>query len=75
MEIDPTLAAASQAQAMTLAWPEAPEGPSGADWYLVRLEERHSLGDAAPGDGVWLGNDLLASPSRLAGSWGLAKPS
>jgi hypothetical protein len=27
------------------------------------------LGNVAPGDGVWLGDDLLASSSRLAGSW------
>jgi hypothetical protein len=40
---------------------------------LVCPEEWHPLGDAAPGNGLWLGHDLLVPSARLAGSWGLAE--
>jgi hypothetical protein len=32
-------------------------------------EERYPLGDVVQGNGVWLWHDILASSSRLAGSW------
>ena len=75
MGTDPTLVADAQASQTTLSRPKAPERPAGADWDLVRAEERHPLADATPGDGVRLGYELLASSSRLAGSWGLAEAS
>ena len=53
--------------------PEAGEQPSGPDWHPVCPEEWHPLGDAAPGNGLWLGHDLLVPSARLAGSWGLAE--
>ena len=37
-----------------------------ADRYLVRAEVRHSLGNAAQGDGMWLRNDLLAATEGVA---------
>ena len=39
------------------------ERPASANRSVVRPEERHSLGDVTPGDGVQLGHDLLASSS------------
>ncbi len=42
---------------------------------LFVQKERHPLADATPGDGMRLGHELLASSSRLAGSWGLAEAS
>ena len=44
---------------------------SGIPWEMLPLE-RHTMGDAAPGDGLRLGNDLLAAPqgvARWAGVW------
>ena len=35
------------------------------------LKIGHPVGDAAPGDGLRLGHDLLAPPARLAGGRGL----
>ena len=43
-----------------------------ADRNLVRAEVRHSLGDAAQGDGMRLRNDLLAAAEGMATSWRLA---
>src|SRR5215213_7126870 len=40
--------------------------PRGSDRHRFRPEERHPLGDAAPGDGLRLGIDLLAEVTRLA---------
>ena len=37
-----------------------------AERHLVRAEVRHSLGDAAQGDGMRLGNDLLAATEGVA---------
>src|SRR5438128_421013 len=40
--------------------------PGLPDGYCVRPPQRHPLGDAAPGDGLWLWNDLLAAVAILA---------
>ncbi len=75
METDTTFVAGAQGPQTTLSRPKALERPAGADWNIVRAEERHPLADATPGDGVRLGHELLASSSRLAGSWGLGEAS
>ena len=49
------------------------EGRSpGAHRHTVRVAIRHSLGDAAQGDGLRLRNDVLATAQILAASWGMA---
>ena len=47
----------------------------GADRNPVLPEERHPLGNVAQGNGMRLGHELLAPPSGLAGSRGLAEAS
>lgn len=44
-------------------------GPTGAHWHPLCAALGHSLGDVAPGDGVRLGNDVLAAAQILATSW------
>ena len=41
-------------------------------WHRVRVTQWYSLGDAAAGTGLRLGNELLAPSTRLAGSRNLA---
>jgi transposase len=43
-------------------------GPSGAHGHPVCIEVGHSVGNAAQGDGVRLGDDLLATTEALAAS-------
>jgi len=59
---------ASPTQAATVSIPrsEADREPQGTDRHRVRAEERHSVGDAAPGDGMRFGHDMLATSARLA---------
>ena len=45
----------------------------GARGDSLRLTQRHSLGDAAPGNGLWEWDDLLATTSRLAEEKGLGE--
>jgi len=40
--------------------------------YLVRLENRRSLGGPTSRNGLWVWNDLLEETPRLAGGWRLA---
>jgi len=75
MGIDPPFVANAQASQTTVSRPKALERPASADWNIVRAEERHPVANATPGDGMRLGHELLASSSRLAGSWGLAEAS
>ena len=67
MEIDPTVAAATQAQAMALPWPEAPEGPSGADWYLVRTDPLNRDELRAPA--LHMSLRLAHPPQRQTYTW------
>src|SRR6516165_2780587 len=48
------------------AWPPARGRPRLPDRHRLRPAERHPLGDAAAGDGLRLGHDLLAPPAVLA---------
>ena len=68
---DHRTAAATRA-AQTERRPAAAAAPGGADRHSVCAEERYSLGDAAAGDGLRLGDDLLAAATRLAGCRHLA---
>ena len=46
----------------------------GLDGHPVRAPQRHTLGDASPGDGLRQWYDLLAPPSRMARGWDLGSP-
>src|SRR3569833_1311562 len=46
--------------------PQAARRAARADRQSVRAAIRPSLGHAAPGNGMWLGDDLLAPRTRLA---------
>src|SRR5574340_370412 len=59
-------AVAEEAQAQAPHRAPAAVRPSGVDWYFVRAQIRHSLGDAAQRDGLRLGHDLLASSQGVA---------
>jgi hypothetical protein len=37
----------------------------------LRSQERHPLGDAPEGDGMRIGDDLLATPQGMARGWGV----
>ena len=43
-----------------------PPGPRLSNRDSLRATQRDSLGDAAPGTGLWLGHDMLAAIARLA---------
>src|SRR5215218_8788606 len=48
-------------------------GPGGSDGYRLRAKERHPLGDASQGDGLRIGDDLLATLARVARGRGVGK--
>ena len=43
------------------------------DWHSIRADVRHPVGNAATGDGLRFGDDMLASAARLARSGSLAE--
>src|SRR4030042_1039636 len=53
--------------------PSAYLGSRLSDRNPVRAQDGHPLGGSAPGDGLWLRHDVLASPARLAGRGPLAE--
>ena len=65
-------AAARAAQAQRWSTPRA--GPGLLDRHHLRAQVWHPVGAAAPGDGLRLGDDLLASIARLAGPRCLGAP-
>src|SRR5688572_19992634 len=54
--------------------PPSNSGSCCFDGHLVCAEDRHALGNAPSRNGLWIGNDLLATTSRLAGSGSLGSP-
>ena len=68
-----TAAAGPQTPAVPQSGTQAPGRPQGVDRHTVRIEERHTLGDAAPGDGLRLWDDLLAPAAGLAASRSVAE--
>ncbi|CAI8020130.1 hypothetical protein GBAR_LOCUS12045 [Geodia barretti] len=68
-----TAAARPQTSAVPQSGTPAAGRPQGADWHSVRTEERHPLGDAAPRDGLWFRDDLLAPAAGLAASRSVAE--
>ena len=62
-------AAATTGTAQTDGWPAARARPRGLDGHHLRAQERHSLGDVAPGDGLWQWRDLLAGSPDFAAIW------
>src|ERR671931_876753 len=67
-------AAATVGAAQTEGWPAARARPRGLDGHHLRAQERHSLGDVAPRDGLWQWRHLLAPPARVAAGWGVDAP-
>ena len=65
--------AAAEAEAVEVSRSQAYGSPKGAHRDTVCAQERYSLGDAAEGDGLRLGDDLLAVPARVAGGRGMAE--
>ncbi len=65
-------AAASTGFAQTQRWPATCSVACRVDRHPVRAAHRHSMGDAAGGDGVRVGCDLLAATARLASGRGVA---
>src|SRR3954463_647710 len=59
------VADATQAQASRPPWPSPARGSQGVDRYPRCAQDRDRLGGPAPGDGLWLWHDLLASAPRL----------
>ena len=59
-------ATTAQATTPTTPWASASGGSADTDWDSVRTAVRYSLGNAAQGDGVWFGDDLLAAAAGLA---------
>ena len=68
-----TAATQPQTAAVPQSGTQAPGRPQSPDRHSVRIEERHSLGDAAPGDGMRVGDDLLAPAAGLAASGSVGK--
>jgi transposase len=64
-------AAAATRFAQAQGWPTTCSGTRRVDGYPVRAAHWHSLGDAAGGDGVRIGCDLLAATTRLASGRGM----
>src|ERR671933_964470 len=67
-------AAATVGAAQTEGWPAARARPRGLDGHHLRAQERHSLGDVAPRDGLWQWRHLLAPPARVAAGWCVDAP-
>ena len=51
-------AIAGQAAAQDACWTQTPGRPAGIDGDPVRLAVRYPEGDAAAGNGLWLGHDV-----------------
>src|SRR2546421_7765174 len=67
-------AAVTAGAAETQGW-TAPRGRArGLDGHHLRAQERHPLGDAAPGDGLWQWRDLLAALACLAAGGRVGAP-
>ena len=73
MGTDSSTAAASQGQAQTVSWTKAVGRLQSADGDLGWTEERHSLGDVTPGNGMCFWHDLLASDPGVASAGVLQK--
>ncbi len=58
--------AAGQATAQDPSWAQAAGRPAGIDWHSVRVAVRDTMGNAAAGNGVRVGHDLLAPTACLA---------
>jgi len=61
-----TLITQTQASTLPISRTQAGRQPIHPDRYFVRPQNRDRVGRPAPGTGVWLRNDLLATPARLA---------
>ena len=68
MSADRTIAAAAEATSAPIPRAQAVGRSCGVDRHPVRAAVRHTVGDAAPGNGLRLGHELLAPSARLAGS-------
>jgi transposase len=64
-------AAAKESAARTVSGTFTDLRSTGADRNSVCASDRHSLGDASAGNGLWFRHDLLATAQSLAGRGGL----
>jgi len=64
--------AAEETKAQTAQRTTTEGRSSSADRHTVCIALRYPLGDAAQGDGLRLGDDMLATTEILATSWGMA---
>ena len=60
-------APAAAATTTSEGWAPADREPCRTHGHSLRAQVWYSLGDAASGDGLWIGHDLLAQAARLAG--------
>src|ERR687898_2997818 len=54
----------AEAASQTQGWPPSRERSRRSYGHSVRAQDRNSLGDASPGDGLRLWDDLLATPPQ-----------
>ncbi len=66
-------AAEGKAQAPFASGTQAHHPPASPDGYFVRAANRDSVGGLAPGNGLWLGGKLLATPGGMATRRGVDK--
>jgi Transposase DDE domain len=64
-----TVAAAAQTSALTVSRAQATRQSRSTDGHPVHPPDRSALGSATTRNGLWQRYELLAPPSRLAGSW------
>jgi len=62
----------TQTSPETVSGPQAARPPAGPHGDSLRAPDRGSVGVAAPRDGLWLRDDVLAAPAGLAAGWRLA---
>lgn len=68
-----TAFARTQAAAVPPSGAEAFGAAAGCNGHFVCAQKRHSLGDVAAGDGMWVWDDLLEEATGVAGGWGMAE--
>ena len=72
MEANRTIATSTGESQSAICWSQTCGPSRSAERHPVCAQERHPLGDAAPGDGLRLGRDLLATTQGLARNRGMA---
>ena len=68
---DRTSAATAQSAACSISGTQTAARSPGIDRHSVRVDVRATVGNAAAGDGVWLGDGLLAAIAGVAARRGM----